>query len=125
MTETPVQEKPSFDFSEVTGQVVTRLKAKKVQPVDAAIVRQAQRSWDGVPLADNPEELGHNLVHTFATVEMAAEFARQMRNAGDHTNPLTSVSVVVNPDPQGKNGTPTDERTVSWRAGKRRGRETS
>jgi len=110
---------PAFDWSDLTGQAVQRLKAKKVVPVDPSIVRQAQRSYDGVTDPANPENLLHVLSYKFPTAEMAAEFARQMKHAGDHTSPATSVSVVIDPANTG------DQTVVNWRAGSRRGRNAS
>jgi len=120
MAEQEVTEKPSYNWGEVTGKVVERLRAPKVVPVDPAIVRQAQRSWDGVQHPDDPEgELRHVLSHEFASDAMAAEFARLIRKAGDHTKPQTSVSAVIDPQNSG------NLREVNWKAGSRRGRATS
>lgn len=104
----------SYDWSELTGRATKRLRAPKVVPVPASIVRQAQLSWDGEKDAETGELL-HNRDHRFPSDEVAAEFARLMRHAGNHTTPETSVRVVIDPDGTG------DLRTVSWRAGARRG----
>lgn len=112
-------EKPGYDWSALTGQAVQRLRAKKVVPVDPAIVRQAQRSWDGVPDPQREGKLLHVLSYKFPSEEMAAEFARQIKNAGEHTQPQTSVSAVIDPAGTG------DRTVVNWRAGARRGRSTS
>lgn len=114
-TETEATEKPSFDFSEVMGRAVRQLRAPKIPPVDPAIVRQAQRSWDGVPDHENPDETTHVLSHEFKTEAMAFEFARQMRLAGHHTRPVTSVSAVIDPLNSG------NKKLVHWQAGARRG----
>lgn len=113
MTETV--QAPDFDWAEITGQAVKRLKKRKVKPCPAPIVRQAQRSWDGVPNPENDGELLHVLEHVFPTEERAAEFAGHMRNAGAHTVPPTSVSALIDPDEDGST------RLVRWRAGARRG----
>lgn len=106
----PSQEsKPAFDWNAVTGHQTDRLRAPKVTPVDPAIVKQAQRSWDE----------GTVLGHEFPSQEIAAEFARLIKKAGDHTTPQTSVSAVPDPNREG------NLRLVHWRAGARRGRSTS
>lgn len=115
--------KTSIDWSEVTGRTVERLRAPKIVPVPEAIVRLAQESFNGKPDKNNPERLLHVLSHEFKTVEIAAEFARLMKKAGAHTTPRSSVSVVINPDPEGKFGQPTTDKDVSWKAGQPRGRK--
>lgn len=118
---------PTYDWGSVTGHAVELLKAPKIPDVPAEIVRQAQRSYDGVPLKKDGKEIRdedgnvvvtHNLHHTFPSEEMAAAFAKHMKNAGLHTTPKASVTVVI--DPLEKQ----DKKTVGWKAGKRRGRAT-
>jgi hypothetical protein len=110
-----------FDWSEVNGQAAVRLRAPKIVPVPDAIVAQAQRSWDGVPgkNGDGEDIKLHVLRHRFKSDAKAEAFAKLMKHAGDHTTPLTSVSVVIDPD---NDGTKT---LVAWRAGNRRGRGTT
>jgi hypothetical protein len=109
-----------FDWSTITGHAVERLRAPKTTPVPDAIVALAQRSWDGVPNHKNPDgEKLHVLRHSFESEERAVEFAKHMRKAGAFTLPMTSVSVVVDPDGTG------DVRTIAWRAGTRRGKAAS
>jgi hypothetical protein len=110
-----------YDWGEVNGTAVTRLRAPKIVPVPDAIVAQAQRSFDGVPSKNEAgEEVKlHVLRHNFKSDAKAEAFAKLMKHAGDHTTPLTSVSVVVDPD---NDGTKT---LVAWRAGNRRGRTTT
>lgn len=117
--------KQEFDWSEVTGQVVERLRAPKVIDVPAPIVRQAQASFDGVPSPTErqPDRKLHTMQHRFATAEQAKAFHRLIKAAGDHTTPRTSISAVINPDPRGEYGEPTDDRDVSWRASLRKGRK--
>jgi hypothetical protein len=112
-----------FDWAEVTGRTVERLRAPKIVPVPDAIVAAAQRSWDGV--TDGDKTL-HVMLHEFPTAEVAKEFARLVKKAGAHTTPRTSVSAVINPDPKGEVfDEPTTDRHVSWKAGKPRGRQAS
>lgn len=127
-------EDAKFNWDEVTGRTVERLRAPKVTPVPEAIIKQAQRSWDGVPDAENPEKLLHVLLHEFPNADVAKEFARLVKKAGAHTTPRCSVSAVINPDPEGKLGMVTDEegnplpttdRHVSWKAGRPRGRQSA
>jgi hypothetical protein len=99
----------SLDFSGVQGKSVERLRARKVHPVPAPIVKLAQASYD----ADEVHE------HEFETPERAAKFAELMKHAGDHTTPLSSVTVAHDPDKEAGMSNP---RLVRWRAGNRRGR---
>lgn len=93
----------------LTGHVVERLRKPKTTPVPDAIVRAAQRSVgdENGPIV---------LEHKFADDETAAAFAKLMRKAGDHTEPQTTVQVVIDPEETG------DNTLVRWRAGARRGR---
>lgn len=113
--------KEAYNWDEITGQTVERLRATKVEPVDEGIVKQAQRSWDGVPSKKDPSKLLHVLRHEFPDEDTAKFFARKVKKAGAHTKPRTSVSAVINPDPEGEFGPPTNDRVVAWRAGKPRG----
>lgn len=108
-------ETTAHDWTSITGHAVRRLKAPKITPVPEPIVRQAQRSYDGVPDEKNEGELLHVLEHDFKNDEKAAEFAKLIRKAGDHTTPLTSVSAVIDPENDGSKS------VVRWRAGARRG----
>lgn len=105
----------TYDWGEITGQAVRRLKARKIPPVPAPIVRQAQRSWDGVPDPENEGEKLHSLHFEFPSEKVAADFAKHMRNAGHHTTPKTTVSVVIDPENEG------NKKLVGWKAGTRRG----
>lgn len=121
-------DKVEYDWSKVNGQAVERLRAPKVYDVPAQIVKLAQASWDGVPLRrdgkpvlddDGQPVVTHNMRHDFGkgNEAVAEAFATHMRHAGDHTEPLTSVSAVLDPDGDGS------VYVVSWKAGKRRGRQ--
>jgi hypothetical protein len=124
-----------YDWGTVSGEAHDVLKVKKIAAVPAAIIALAQKSFDGTELVKNgkvvTDENGqavitHNLRHVFPNVEVARAFAKHMRNAGDHMTPTRSVTVVVDPDDDGK---PRSEeaaakgaRTVAWKTGERRGR---
>lgn len=98
-----------LDFSGVQGKSVERLRARKVHPVPPTIVKLAQASFDASEVHE----------HEFETPERAAKFAELMKYAGEHTTPLTSVTVALNPDKEAGKDNP---RLVRWRAGNRRGR---
>jgi len=119
-----------YDWSKVSGQAVERLRAPKVHDVPSRIVELAQESWNGRPLTkdgkpvldkDGQPVLMHNMRHDFGAGQeaRAKAFAEHMRHAGDHTTPLTSISVVIDPDGTGA------EHVVAWKAGNRRGRQTT
>lgn len=121
-----VMDRPGYDWSEIEGRAVRRLKGKKIHPVPAAIVRQAQRSYDGVPqfddetgepifLRDGSHYIEHSLRWQFESPERAAQFAVHMRNAGAHTTPVTTVQVKIDPEKDGNTG------LVEWKAGVRKG----
>lgn len=125
-----------FDFSKMTAEVTTRLREPRIPAVDAAIVRQAQRAVDGAEFSDGKPQKTYALTYTFPSPEIAVLFAKGMRNAGHHTNPKCSLSVVINPDnaiKRDKDGQPELDSagkeqgthkglcTVSWQAGARRG----
>lgn len=106
---------PEFDWSELTGRTVSRLREPKVVPVPESIKRAAQRSYDGVPHPSDPAKLNHILEHEFASEEQAAAAAKLLKKAGAHTEPRTSVRVVI--DPQNTGNT----RLIRWKAGNRTG----
>ena len=113
---TPDAQPESFRWDDIAGDPVERLRAPKVIPVDASVVKLAQRSYDGVKVG---EETRHVLRHRFESPAKAEAFAKLVKAAGLHTTPLTSVQVAIDPDGTG------DTRTVAWRAGTRRGRQTT
>jgi hypothetical protein len=101
----------------VTGQATKRLRAPKVTPVPDPIIALAQQSWDGVKDEDSPDgELLHVLRHEFSDEAVAKEFAKHMRKAGEHTTPMTSLTVIHDPDGVG------NTKVVAWKAGTRRGK---
>jgi hypothetical protein len=126
----PVPTDTAFDWSSITGQAVDRLRAKKVQPVPDHVVGLAQSSYNGrVNPADPDGELLHVIRHEFSHDEQgearAVALGKLLRRAGEFTTPMTSVTVVIDPDfVSGK--TPESERkpwVIAWRAGERKGRK--
>jgi hypothetical protein len=122
-----------FDWAEVSGQAHERLAVPKIPPVPEPIVRQAQRSYDGVqlhrggkPVTDETGEpvITHNLRHEFPSEDVAQQFAKHIKNAGHHIMTSKgrggSVSVVLDPDSDGT--APVNRKVVAWKAGERRGR---
>jgi len=111
----------SFDFGDIEGQHVERLRAPKVQPVPYSVVKLAQRSLDGMQHPDDPDKVLHVMNHQFQPGEEGKRdaFVKHMRNAGMHTTPVSSVTVVTDPDHTG------NDLLVAWRAGARRGRAAS
>lgn len=134
------------EWGNLEAAFVTTLREQHIEPVPPQIVRYAQMSYDGAPDPadpENPDRKLHAMQHEFETPERAAAFARHMRNAGPHTTPPSSVTVVVDParrkvqaiengEPVMKDGKavmvpgpPVNPRLVAWRAGARRGRATT
>lgn len=131
------------EWGDLEAQFVTQLRETKTEPVPAPIIAQAQKSFDGMDDPRNPGQKLHAMQLEFASVERAQAFAKHMRNAGPHTNPPSSVTVVVDPDrkkvdqigPDGQvvkdengkvvkvPGPAVNPRLVAWRAGVRRGRK--
>jgi hypothetical protein len=95
---------PSFDWDAIELPDVEILPDKTRQTVDvpAALVALAQASWD---------QRKRMQMSFRGNAVQAGEFARLMRFAGDHTTPITSMSVVQ------------DGIVVKYRAGERRGRK--
>lgn len=118
-----------YNWDDINGTAVERLRAPKTAPVPAAIVAQAQRSVDGDPASLVKTGAFH---FSFGDHGKGEAFARFMKRAGAHTKPPSSMSVVVGvlegegalayvrklrtdePDPE--------ELAVGWKAGKRRGK---
>jgi hypothetical protein len=109
-----------FDWGSLTVHAVERLRAPKTAPVPDAIVKLAQQSYEGIVNPKHPEgERLHVLRHTFESEARASQFAKLMRKAGSFTSPITSVTVVVDPDDlKNEEG----GRTIAWRTGTRRGK---
>lgn len=99
-----------YDWSGITAETTTRLRAPKVVHVPEPIVALAQRSFD--------EKTA--LRYRFKSEKEAEAFAGHLKQAGKHTKPLTSVTVKIDPDRQ-KDGPPVDPRVVAWKSGQRRG----
>lgn len=88
----------NWDEIDITDEVVT---SHQVIDVPDAIVALAQKSYDTQSLRQA----------TLKTAAQAAEFARLLKGAGDHTTPVTSMYVKQ------------DGNSVRYRAGNRRGRK--
>lgn len=127
---------------------VAKLRDVRVEPVPPEFVELAQRVLKGMP---HPDGLTNDdgtpvLVHAgnyrAPTEAKAKAFAAHMRNAGLHTKPLSSVTVVIDPErtkvqdtnedgslkytEAGKavmvDGPAVDPKLVAFRVGARRGR---
>ena len=134
----------SNEWDNLNAAFVTTLREQKVEPVPEPIVKLAQRSFDGVTHPDDPNSKLHAMQMEFETEARAAAFAKHMRNAGPHTKPPSSITVVIDPQrgkvakvEDGKEvlnesgkpvmvpGPAVNPRLVAWRAGARRGRAAS
>jgi len=133
------------EWDGLNAEFVTTLREKRIEPVPEPIVRLAQKSLDGVPHPNDENTLLHAMQLTFDTEAKAAAFARHMSNAGLHTKPLSSITVVIDPErtkvPKVENGQevvngttgkvimvpgpPVNPCKVAWRAGARRGRNST
>lgn len=115
-------ENQAMDWTKITGKNVERLRASKVTPVPDHIVALAQASYDQ---GTNKEfDFAGLIKDADKAVATAAEFAKHMRNAGNHTTPQTSVSVVIGPEDFDADGERIKlaDTVVRWKAGKRRGK---
>lgn len=134
--------KTANEWGDLEAQFTTKLRDVRTEPVPEPIIKLAQKSLNGQPHPDDPERKLHAMQLEFDTPEKAAAFAKHMRNAGLHTKPPSSVTVIIDPERgtvQDKNedgspkvndkgkpvmvpGDPVNPRKVAWRAGQRRGR---
>jgi hypothetical protein len=133
------------EWDDLNAQFVTTLREQRVEPVPDPIVKLAQKSYDGVPDPSNPENVLHSMQLAFEDEARAMAFERHMKNAGLHTTPPSSVTVVRDPE-RGKvqkmnaegqpevnengkpvmvPGPPVNPCKVAWRAGARRGRNSA
>lgn len=115
-------ESTAIDWTKITGKNVERLRASKVTPVPGHIVKLAQESYTS---GTNKEvDFAALVKDADKAVATAAEFAKHMRNAGNHTTPPTSVSVVIGPEDFDERGERIKlaDTVVRWKAGKRRGK---
>ena len=130
------------EWDSLNAEFVTTLREQKIEPVPEPIVKLAQKSLDGAVHPGNPELRLHSMQLTFDSEAKAAAFAKHMRNAGAHTSPPSSVTVVIDPErtkvekldesgqpvlndagkPVKVPGPPVNPCKVAWRAGQRRGR---
>lgn len=97
-----------YDWSKINGSTADRLRAPKIIPVPAHIVKLAQASYDDgeVKKYRFPDGTPEKVVE---------EFAEHLKNAGLHTEPNTSVQPVIDPENEG------DLLRIHWKAGLRRG----
>lgn len=104
-----------FDFSKVAGAAMVRetLAEPKVKPVDPDILNLAKTYLAGIEQNGTVLHAGR---YSFKSEEMAAEFAAQLRRAGNFTEPKSTITVKV--DPEGKG----EGHVVGWYAGARRGK---
>lgn len=130
------------DWGTVEAGFVEKLREEKTEPVPEPIIKLAQRSRNGQVHPDNPELVKHAMHVTLESEAKAQAFAKHMRNAGAHTTPPSSITVVVDPDrkkiqattddgvlrwtddgkPLMTAGPPVNPRKVAFRAGPRRGK---
>jgi hypothetical protein len=135
------------EWEGLNAQFVTKLRDEKIEDVPEQIVKLAQASLDGQPKPDDPGVLMHAMQFTFTSeptdaenVAKATAFAKHMRNAGAHTKPPSSITVLQDPErvkvqatengePLFRDGKPVmvpgpavNPAKVAWRAGARRGR---
>jgi hypothetical protein len=128
------------EWGDLEAKFVTTLRSVKTEPVPEEIIKLAQRSLDGHKLADG--SLMHAMQLKFETAERATSFAAHMRNAGAHTRPVSSITVVQDPertrvdklDEQGRPvtneagkvvkvpGPPVNPLAVAFRAGAKKGK---
>lgn len=120
---------PEFDFGEMTGSVVARIKEAKVVDVPEPIKRAAQRSLDGVPHPTVAGRVDHILEHEFATEAQAAQAAKYLKLAGPWTTPQSSVRAVIDPysdasdpaDPTKPHPLAGNKKIIRWKAGGKTG----
>lgn len=84
------------EWGDLQAVFVATLRESKTEPVPEQIIRMAQMSLTGFR-QENGTVL-HAMQHEFETVERAEKFMRHMRNAGAHTTPVSSITVVQDPD---------------------------
>jgi hypothetical protein len=117
-----------YNWDQVDGQAALRLKAVASEHVPAGVVKQAQRSRDGVHYhlegkpqfnEDGSPLMTHNLRYKFPDEATAQAFAVLIKKAGKHITPRGSVQAVIDPDrPRGRSVTsePVDPTVVAWQA---------
>lgn len=98
-------ETKEYNWNGISASTVSTLKAPTVHEVPQPIIDLAQRSYD------NKETLAVKL----PSEAQAEAFVAHLRNVGPHVKPDQS-SVAIHVDDE-------DKRTVKFRAGKKRGRQ--
>jgi hypothetical protein len=129
------------EWGDLEAVFVATLRETKTEPVPAEIIKLAQRSLAGFTQPDGT--VLHAMQLPFGTIERATAFAKHMRNAGQHTTPVSSITVVQDPDrkrtakldeqgnpvlndagkPVMVPGAPVNPLVVAWRAGAKKGRQ--
>jgi hypothetical protein len=106
-----------FDWSDVQAQAVQRLREPKRPPRPPEVfVNLVQESYVGRVDQQNPDgERLHVLSHDFGTPERAAKAAGFLKDAGYHTSPAVSVTVVIDPYKEEQLS------LLRWKAGARKG----
>lgn len=101
---------PVDPFDAIEAQPEDYLRAPAVVPLSPAVLRQAQRAWEGVPRKDG--SITHVVSHTFTDTDEKTIrlFMRQLRSAGEKVSPDCVITVTR------------DGSKVIWRASKRRKR---
>lgn len=105
-------ENTAVDWGKITGTTADRLRKPKVPAVPGPIVKLAQASLD-------TSEVKKFRFPDGTELKVVEEFATHLRNSGHHTNPLSSVSVAIDPEDEG------DKLLVHWKAGGRRGKSSA
>jgi hypothetical protein len=87
-----------FDWSGATATTVKSLRAPKVKAVPESIVALAQKAYDAKDSEAPVFRYTFTKPDGTPDVERAALFAKHMKNAGVHTDPICSLSVAIDPD---------------------------
>lgn len=102
-----------FNWDELSGKTIERMRKPKTVPVPEAIIRQAQLSVDTDPTLTNC----HARTFDFGADTARAEaFVKLMRRAGAHTKPESTIKVTLDPDGEGR------QNKIEWYARKRPGK---
>jgi hypothetical protein len=131
------------EWGNLEAVFVNTLREVKTEPVPEPIIKLAQASLTGRDRGDGT--VIHAMQLEFNSIERANAFAKHMRNAGAHTTPVSSITVVQDPErgrvdklddngrpvlndngkPVRVPGPPVNPLVVAWRAGAKKGRATA